>query len=203
MSFLFFTPNRQEAYKIGADLMKEIKYAPSAVRIRSAIADHYINDSNLKQAGVLLEEAGTIIKNEWGRVPRQGANAYWIVRAEMEFNLIKSFYLRRSGKWQEGIQTAKLATQKGKELIGIETLVDPLQRNFGRSWYMSSMAQLADHQSAAGLYAEADLSLREAYQFGKASGFTDNQLLRIFNGVAWLRNATGRFEDALAYSNRS
>ena len=203
MSFLFFTPNRQEAYKIGGDLMKEIKYAPSAVRIRSAIADHYINDSNLKQAGALLEEANTIIKNEWGRVPRQGTNAYWIVRAEMEFNLIKSFFLRRSGKWQEGIQTAKLATQKGKELIGIETLVDPLQRNFGRSWYMSSMAQLADHQSAAGLYAEADLSLREAYQFGKASGFTDNQLLRIFNGVAWLRNATGRFEDALAYSNRS
>jgi hypothetical protein len=174
MSFLFFTPNRQEAYKTGADLMKEIKFAPSAVRIRSVIADHYINDSNLKQAGLLLEEAGTIIKNEWGRVPRQGANAYWIVRAEMEFNLIKSFFLRRSGKWQEGIQTAKLATQKGKELIGIETLVDPLQRNFGRSWYMSAMAQLADHQSAAGLYAEADLSLREAYQFGKASGFTDN-----------------------------
>ena len=203
MSFLFFTPNRQEAYKIGGDLMKEIKYAPSAVRIRSAIADHYINDSNLKQAGVLLDEAGTIIKNEWGRVPRQGANAYWIVRAEMEFNLIKSFYLRRQGKWQEGIETAKLATQKGKELIGIETLVDPLQRNFGRSWYMSAMAQLADHQSAAGLYAEADLSYRDAFQFGKSTGFTDNQMVRIFNGVSWLRNATGRFEEALAYSKRS
>jgi CHAT domain-containing protein len=203
MSFLFFTPNRQEAYKIGGDLMKEIKYAPSAVRIRSAIADHYINDSNLKQAGVLLDEAGTIIKNEWGRVPRQGANAYWIVRAEMEFNLIKSFYLRRQGKWQEGIETAKLATQKGKELIGIETLVDPLQRNFGRSWYMSAMAQLADHQSAAGLYAEADLSYRDAFQFGKSTGFTDNQMVRIFNGVSWLRNATGRFEEALAFSKRS
>jgi hypothetical protein len=96
-----------------------------------------------------------------------------------------------------------LATQKGKELIGIDSLVDQLQRNFGRSWYMSAMAQLADHQSASGLYAEADLSLREAYQFGKTNGFTDNQMLRIFNGVAWLRNATGRFEDALAYSNRS
>ena len=203
MSFLFFTPNRQEAYKIGGDLMKEIKYAPSAVRIRSAIADHYINDSNLKQAGVLLDEASTIIKNDWGRVPRQGANAYWIVRAEMEFNLIKSFYLRRQGKWQEGIETAKLATQKGKELIGIETLVDPLQRNFGRSWYMSAMAQLADHQSAAGLYAEADLSYRDAFQFGKSTGFTDNQMVRIFNGVSWLRNATGRFEEALAYSKRS
>ena len=203
MSFLFFTPNRQEAYKIGGDLMKEIKYAPSAVRIRAAIADHYINDSNLKQAGVLLDEASTIIKNDWGRVPRQGANAYWIVRAEMEFNLIKSFYLRRQGKWQEGIETAKLATQKGKELIGIETLVDPLQRNFGRSWYMSAMAQLADHQSAAGLYAEADLSYRDAFQFGKSTGFTDNQMVRIFNGVSWLRNATGRFEEALAFSKRS
>ena len=203
MSFLFFKPNRQEAYKIGGDLMKEIKYAPSAVRIRSAIADHYINDSNLKQAGVLLDEASTIIKNDWGRVPRQGANAYWIVRAEMEFNLIKSFYLRRQGKWQEGIETAKLATQKGKELIGIETLVDPLQRNFGRSWYMSAMAQLADHQSAAGLYAEADLSYRDAFQFGKSTGFTDNQMVRIFNGVSCLRNSTGRFEEALAYSKRS
>ena len=203
MSFLFHTTNRQEAYKLGADLIRDVKYAPSAVRIRSTIADHYINDSNLKQAGVLLEEAGNLIKNEWGRVPRQGANAYWIVRAEMEFNLIKSFFLRRSGKWQEGIQTARLATQKGKELIGIDSLVDPLQRNFGRSWYMSAMAQLADHQSASGLYAEADLSLREAYQFGKTNGFTDNQMLRIFNGVAWLRNATGRFEDALAYSKRS
>jgi hypothetical protein len=68
---------------------------------------------------------------------------------------------------------------------------------------MSSMAQLADHQSAAGLYAEADMTLREAYQFGKTNGFADNQMLRIFNGVAWLRNATGRFEDALAYSVRN
>jgi len=204
MSFLAQTPKRAEAYQIGAELIKEIKYAPAAVRIRSAIADYKIADMKLKEAGVLLDEADAIIKNEWGRVPRQGQNAYWIVRAEMEFNLIKSFYLRRLGKWQEGIQTAKLATNKGKELIGIDSLIPELrERNFGRSWYMSAMAQLADHQSAAGLYAEADLSLREAFQFGKSNGFTDNQLLRVYNGVAWLRNTTGRFEDGLAYSNRS
>jgi CHAT domain-containing protein len=204
MSFLAQTPKRSEAYQIGAELIKEIKYAPAAVRIRSAVADYNIGDNNLKQAGVLLDEAEAIIKNEWGRVPRQGQNAYWIVRAEMEFNLIKSFYLRRLGKWQEGIQAAKLATAKGKELIGIDSLIPELrERNFGRSWYMSSMAQLADHQSAAGLYAEADLSLREAYLIGKSNGFTDNQLLRVYNGVAWLRNTTGRFEDGLLYSSRS
>ena len=204
MSFLVHTPKRAEAYQIGGDLIKEIKYAPSAVRIRSAVADYYINDSNLKQAGILLGEAEEIIKNEWGRVPRQGQNAYWIVRAEMEFNLIKSFYLRRNGKWQEGIQTAKLATLKGKELISIDSLIpEARERNFGRIWYVSSIAQLADHQSAAGMYSEADLLLREAYQFGKSNGFTDNQLLRVFGSVAWLRNTTGRFEDGLAYSNRN
>ena len=176
MSFLAHTPKRAEAYQIGGGLIKEIKYAPSAVRIRSAVADYYINDSNLKQAGILLGEAEEIIKNEWGRVPRQGQNAYWIVRAEMEFNLIKSFYLRRNGKWQEGIHTAKLATLKGKELISIDSLIpEARERNFGRIWYVSSIAQLADHQSAAGMYSEADLLLREAYQFGKINGFTDNQ----------------------------
>ena len=32
MSFLFHTTNRQEAYKLGADLIRDVKYAPSAVR---------------------------------------------------------------------------------------------------------------------------------------------------------------------------
>ena len=202
-NFLSLTPKRAEAYQIGHELIKEIKYAPSAVRIRGIVASNYIEDSNLKQAGILLDECDAIIRNEWGRVPRQGQNAYWIVRAEMEHNLYKSFYLRRTGKWQEGIQAAKLATSKGKDLIAIDSIIDLRERNYGRIWYMSSMAQLADHQSAAGLYAEADMTLREAYQFGKNNGFADNQMLRIFNGVAWLRNATGRFEDALAFSTRN
>jgi hypothetical protein len=107
-NFLSMTPKRAEAYQIGHELIKEIKYAPSAVRIRGIVASNYIEDSNLKQAGVLLDECDAIIRNEWGRVPRQGQNAYWIVRAEMEHNLYKSFYLRRTGKWQEGIQAAKL-----------------------------------------------------------------------------------------------
>ena len=42
MSFLAQTPKRAEAYQIGAELIKEIKYAPAAVRIRSAIADYKI-----------------------------------------------------------------------------------------------------------------------------------------------------------------
>lgn len=201
--FLSGTPKRAEAYQIGHELIKEIKYPPAAVRIRSTVAINYIDDSNLKQAGALIEEAEGIIRGEWSRVSRAGANVYWLTRAEMEFNLTKSYFLRRSGKWQDGIQAAKFAASKGKDLVSVENLVDQRERNFGRSWYVSTMAQLADHQSAAGLYAEADMTLREAYKFAKANDFSDNQLVRVFNGVAWLRNVTGQFADGLAYSERS
>jgi CHAT domain-containing protein len=203
MGLLSGSEKRVEAYQIGHQLIKEIKHPPSAVRIRSTVALFYIDDSNLKQAATLLDEAESIIRTDWLRVNRGGANAYWLIRAEMEFNLTKSYFLRRNGKWQEGIQAAKLATSKGKELIGVETLVDARERNFGRSWYVSAMSQLADHQSASGLYAEADMTFREAYQFAKANGFNDNQLLRLFNGVAWLRNATGQFSEAYAYSQKN
>lgn len=201
--FLSGTPKRAEAYQIGHELIKEVKYPPAAVRIRTTLALNYLDDSNLKQASSLIEEAEGIIRNEWSRVSRAGANVYWLTRAEMEFNLTKSYFLRRTGKWQEGIQAAKLSASKGKDLIGVENLVDQRERNFDRGWYVSAMAQLADHQSAAGLYAEADMTLREAYQFAKTNGFSDNQLVRLFNGVAWLRNVTGQFADGLAYSERS
>ncbi|MEN9889688.1 MAG: hypothetical protein RL559_1725 [Pseudomonadota bacterium] len=200
--FLSFTDKRAEAYAIGHELIREIRYAPAAVRIRTTVANNYIDDSNLKKAGDLLDEAENLIKTEWGRVNRGGQGLYWMVRAEMEYSLVRSYHLRRSGKWQEGLQTAKLAVDKGKQLMGLSGLVDERERNFGRSWYVSSMATLADHQSASGLYVDADMTLREAYRFAKSQGFTDNQLQRVFNAFAWLRNATGQFEEGLAYSQR-
>ncbi|MEY4121767.1 MAG: hypothetical protein RLZZ457_605, partial [Pseudomonadota bacterium] len=62
--FLSGTPKRAEAYQIGHELIKEIKYPPAAVRIRATLAINYLDDSNLKQAGALIEEAEVIIRNE-------------------------------------------------------------------------------------------------------------------------------------------
>ncbi len=200
--FLSGTEKRAEAYAIGQDLIREIRYAPSAVRIRTTVANNYIDDSNLKKAGELLDEAENLIKTEWGRVNRSGQGLYWMVRAELEYNLVRSYHLRRSGKWQQGLQTSRLAVEKGKQLMGLSSLVDERERNFGRSWYVSAMATLADHQSASGMYVDADMTLREAYRFAKSQGFTENQLQRLFNAFAWLRNATGQFDEGLAYSKR-
>jgi len=201
--FLSMTAKREEAYAIGLELVQEIKYAPSAVRIRTTLANNYIDDSNLQAARKLLEEAEQIIRQEWSRVPRGGQGAYWIVRAEVEFNLSRAFFLRRTGKWQEGMQAARLGVQKARELVAMGNLIDPRERQFGQTWAISAVAQLADQQVAAGQYAEADATLREAYHWAKQMGLNDNQLLRIYGGLAWHRLATGAFDQAIRMATRN
>ena len=200
--FLAFTPKRDEAYAIGLELMKEIKFPPAAVRIRTTLANNYLQDSNPKMAQQMLTEAEQIIKSEWGRVNRSGANAYWLVRAEMEFNLAQAYLQRRVGKWQEGMQAAKLAVTKARELVKVETLVDLRERQFGRSWSISASTQLADQQIAAGQFAQAEMTLRDAFQWGKQLGLNDNQLMNIYGSMAWLRTATGAFDQAIGQARR-
>lgn len=201
--FLAQTEKRPEAYELGHELIRQLKWPPDAVRLRSELARDYMNDSNLKQASVLFEEAEAIIKNELGNLNRRGPNAYWAARAEMEFNHSKSYFLIRTGKWQEAIQASKLAIAKSKEAMGYEGLVDARQKTFGRNWYIHTMAALATHQMSAGLYSDADLSLRDAYKFAKTNGFSDDHLVDLFNRYADLRNAMGQFKDALPYAEKS
>jgi hypothetical protein len=152
--FLANTPKRDEAYALGLELVKEIKFPPMAVRIRSTLANNYIQDSNPKMAQQLLTEAEQIIKSEWGRVNRSGANAYWLVRAELEFNLAQAYLQRRVGKWQEGMQAAKLSVTKARELVKVETLVDLRERQFGSygqsqpapNWRISKWRQASMHK---------------------------------------------------------
>ncbi len=201
--FLSWTSKRDEAYAIGLELMKETKYPPAAVRIRTTLANNYVQDSNPKMAQQMLTEAEQIIKTEWGRMNRSGANAYWLVRAEMEFSLAQSFLLRRQGKWSEGMQAAKLAVAKARELVKVETLVDTRERQFGRSWSISASTQLSDQQVAAGQYAQADMTLRDAFQWGKQLGLNDNQLLNIYGSLSHLRMATGAFDQAMDQARRN
>ena len=201
--FLALTPKRDEAYAIGLELVKDLKYPPAAVRIRTTLANNYIQDSNPKMAQQLLGEAEQIIKTEWGRMNRSGANAYWLMRAELEFNLSQAYLLRRVGKWQEGMQAAKLAVTKARELVRVETLVDVRERQFGRSWSISASTQLADQQIAAGQFAQAEMTLRDAFQWGKQLGLNDNQLMNVYGSLSWLRTATGAFDQAISQARRN
>ena len=202
-NFLANTEKRPEAYALGEVLLKESRPPHDAVRLRCNIAMNYIDDRNLKQAATLLNEAEKLIQFEFKNVNRRGSVAYWLIRAEMEFLYTKSIYLMRIGKWPDGMAAAKLAVAKAKESFGSESLTDARNITYGRHWYISALGSLATQQTTAGLYSEAASSLREAIQFAKNNGFSDHQMVGIYNRYADLRNTMGQFTEAQAYAEKS
>ena len=198
------TEKRAEAYQFGRLLIQEDKWPPSGVRIRASLASDYIEDQAFKQAGQLLDEAEKIIRFEFGNVSLRGDAPFWLARSELEFYMSKSTYLMRTGKWAEGIQAAKLAVEKGNALLKIATMVSNFEsRTYGQAMALKSMVALSSHQVAAGLYSDAEWSLREAYKLSKVYGATENQMPGFYNRTADLYNSTGQFKDALMFAKRS
>lgn len=202
-NFLSSTEKRAEAYALGEQLLKEPRPPIDGVRLRSQIALDYIEDSNYKQASLLLNEADKLIQFDFKSMNRRGNTAYWVQRAEVEFLFTQSTYLMRTGKWQEAMEAAKRSVAKSKESMGLESLIDARNANYGRHWYIKAMGGLATQQTTAGLYAEANATLRQAYQFAKSNGFSDNQLVGVYNRLADLRNAMGQFIEAQTYADLS
>jgi CHAT domain-containing protein len=201
--YLAGTEKRAEAYAIGKELIEVMKFPPSAARIRITLANNYIDDSNLKEAGKLLDQAEKTIKEEWRSVPLRGPNQFWMSRAEMEFHNIKALYLWRTSRWVESVQSSELSIRKGKEMIKNDAQADERQKQFAKNYLIYCHNILALTQMAAGQYANAEWSLREGYRLAKEFKFSDNQLIGLFNRYADLRNALGLTDEAKAYAEKS
>lgn len=198
------TEKRAEAYQFGRMLIQEDKWPPSGVRIRAELANNYIQDQDFKQAGQLLDEAEKIIRFEFGNVSKRGEAPFFLARAELEFYMSKSTYLMRTGKWAEGIQAAKLAVEKGAVLLKVAGVVSNLEsRAYGQAMALKSLVALSSHQVAAGLYSDAEWSLREAFKLSKVYGFNENQMPGFYNRTADLYNSIGQFKDALLFAKSS
>lgn len=202
--FLSGTEKREEAYVIGNNLIQTIKWPPSAARIRLHVATDYLDDSNLKETARLLAEVENIVRYELPRMPNRPENQYWIARTELEFLTLKARYAVRTGKWQEGIEGAKLAMQKGRDLMKV---VQYAPTENAKQWSMFSAlmasAELASQQTNAGLFADAEWTLRDTLKMGKAFGLNDNSLIGVYNRIADLYLATGQFQLAMQYAARS
>ncbi len=201
--YLAGTEKRAEAYAIGKELIEVMKFPPSAARIRVTLASNNIDDSNLKEAGRLLDQAEKIIKEEWRNVPPRGANTFHMARAEMEFHNIKALYLWRMSRWAESVQSSELSIRKGKEMIKNDAQADERQKQFSKNYLIFCHNILALTQMTSGQYANAEWSLREAYKLAKEFKFSDNQLIGVFNRYADLRNALGLTDEAKAYAEKS
>ena len=74
-SFLFNTEKIQEGFSLFETLVKEVKAPEASVRLRARLAINYIDQSNLKRAQELLNEADEIIKSRFNN-SRFGKDAY-------------------------------------------------------------------------------------------------------------------------------
>ncbi len=198
------TERKQEAFQLGKELLQQVRWPPSAVRLRSHLATSYMNDSNLKEASRLLNEAEALVQSDVKRLPLRGDTPFHVARAEMDFLTTKSRYLMRIGKWAEGIQASKMAVEKSKVLLQLAgTISVEAWRTYAQANATWAMGDLAWHQMAAGLYADAEWTLREAIKLARSMGFAENQLFGFYNRAADLYLATGQFKDALLFAQRS
>jgi len=204
MSYLAMTEKRPEAFEIGKELIQSIRYAPSAARIRIQMAGYYIDNSDLKEAARLLEAAGNLIRFDMRNMNRAGATQFWIARAEVDFHICMSRLMMRQGKWADGIENAKIAVEKTKALMSAATIApNENERQWAYSSAVWATQELASQQMLAGLYADAEWSLRDAYKQSKELGFNERHLVGFYNRVADLYNATGQFKEAEKFAERS
>jgi len=204
VEWLWDQGRREEATKTVNELIQERREPTQNVRLRALAAYLNIQENNLAKAALQVSQAEATLKYEFNRVSRFGAMPFWIARAELEFYLVKSELESAQGKWTQAIDTSKLAVAKGKDLFRMTNLVSNEDyRSIGRRVVLMSQGQLGMRQTNAGMYADAEWTYRDTFKMVKQFGFNENQLTALYDRVADLYNASGQFNEAFSFAQKS
>ena len=201
-SLLSNTERRAEAYEIGLSIIQKERNPGAAARMKLFVASDYVEDNELAKASELLAQAETVIRS-MPRSGRTGEQTFLLLDTEILFYLTKSRYALKSGKLADAITSAKIAKEKVTYLIGIESITNDRHRFMGRNNYSRTLHLLAFEQTSAGLYSDAEATLREAYLTMKKFGWNENLMAEFFGTVSDLYSATGQYKDALEFAKRS
>lgn len=194
---------REEAYRLGEELTREVTWPPSRANAHVELAFYYMQDQDLKKAGALINKAGEIIRYEFGGLPRRGAAPYGIARAEMTYFMGKSELESRSGQWARAAETSQLAVAKSKDVLRMISMVtNEDDKARGREFLLAVQATHAKRQREAGLYSEAESTLRDLFRSAKEFGLAESMMLRFYNQLVEHYNAAGQFKDALTFSKK-
>ncbi len=198
------TDKRDEAYRIGEEMLQARRSPINAVRLRMSLAMDHLQDGQVPQAKKLIDEAEAIVRRDFPAIVLRGDSEFWKVRAEIELHQAKASMARRQGRWAEGIEQARLAVDKGKRLHKLMNLpITDSDRTYALASLIRMGVELARQQQGAGQYAEAEWTLRDLYRTSREWGFDDKYLHILYQQVGDYYAAIGRPADALGYVVRA
>jgi hypothetical protein len=162
-----------------------------------------MQDQNLKRASELITQAGEIIRNEFGMLPRRGLAPYSIARAEMIYFAGKSELESRLGQWTQATETSKLAVAKSKDVLRMLSWTsDEDIKLRGREYLLVVQTMHAKRQMDAGLASDAEWTLRDVFKTAKSFGFSEANMVRFFVILVEHYNISGQFKEARAFSEK-
>jgi CHAT domain-containing protein len=202
-TLLIWSGQREEGFALGLQLIKNENNPIQSVRIRCHVSMDYLDDANYEPAKKLMAEADSLVLG-FRNLPRGGAAAYFITMAEVEYHIAKSRLAIRTGKWEEGLQYAKIAVDKGNTLakmVGQAPTENTKTWGYAMSLYASM--ELGMHQSSLGQMAEAEWTLRETFKASREFGFPEDMLTGFYSRVADYYNAMGLYSTAQKFAELS
>lgn len=191
-SYLLGTENIAEGFTLFEDLIKDLRVPNQMVRARARLAVAYMDQNKLPRAAKLLDEAEAVIQKSFPRL-REGSAGYWFIRAEMEYLNARGRLLSRMGQFDQALQAARLAIDKGHALQPFHAFVDQRQQQYSRAHHAWAATEMASIQSNMNRWLDADESLRLANTLYRDYGLTEDKMLGFLMRVADLRFSEGNY----------
>jgi len=195
---------KDEAIRLGEELVSESKWPTQKVLTRVEFAYLYLQDKNLKKAKELIDKSEEVVKTELKSQSRSGSGVFWITAAELGHYMMKSELESSEGKWNQSVESSKIAASKSNDILKFSNFIrEEDQKLSAKKTYLMAQTQVAMRQTDAGLYTEAEDTYRETFKKIKEYGFSEKQLPQFITKISQLYIANGQYKTALEYAQRS
>ncbi len=203
-SALSGTDDHEEALRLGEELVAAERNPFINAATRLALVRDYSLIGRTDRARFHIDAAEALVNRDIARSSLGGEGLFYVRRVQALFHQSKSVLMKSTGQWVAGIEQAKLAVERGKQMYEARGLVrDRGAAQEALNVYVRSYVDLARQQTDAGLYADAEWNLREAYRLAQRAGVPEAQIWGLYRFVAEYYAAAGQFKDAQVFVDRA
>lgn len=130
---------------------------------------------------------------------------YWRTSAEQLLNRTKAAWLLGLGKWSEAERVGQISIDKAREMNAQITsaITDPTQQEPQKRMVIYAYADMVKLQSSIGHWANAQWTLRDAYELSRKAGYNESHMYLVYVLTSKIKNGLGAFDEALVYSGKA